>query len=616
MYMKNFLRKTGLFLAALWLVGNVNAQIQCDNNVLSGTSFTAGSPYFAPNWSPSTNYTAAWDKGVFTIHLGDATVAQWQAQMTFEFPAITVVPGQTYFVSFDVTSSTGFKGIATQFKNGAADDADPGKGAGISLDCGTSSLTAGTQTISGTYKAAAGFTSITRLMFDLGNNPANTDITISNLVLCDRYSGVPEKPETYACNGTDILSDISFTAGTIWYSSNGSASTNYTETWNNGVLSLHLGDATPGDWQAQFNLTCASQTLTAGKTYFLSFDIETSVDLPRVYMKLQAAKDNDHFVDLPSLSVSAGKKTVSGITVNTAGAFDEILFDFGGNPAGANITISNITVCDDYISETHGDDQNLIKGGDMESATPWIQVGGVDLDPNDSHNNSQLIWGDVPNDSRTQSYKPQGFNTGGFLTVAENWGVVQYFIAQQVSVTANTTYTLSFDYNYGDYSRAWFEVYMGTTDPTTVTDYTDNRVKESIIPWGEYQPGAGDGHFSKDTTFTKNATFYVVIKMGCGWAGGGGEGYFNISIDNVSLVASTGTNIRNVDLETNNNVVVFGGKSSLSATFEGPAEVSVYSIQGQIIEKVNAQNTFQSGNLPAGIYLVKINNKIFKAIVQ
>ena len=32
--MKNFLQKTGLFLAALWLVGNVNAQIQCDNNVL------------------------------------------------------------------------------------------------------------------------------------------------------------------------------------------------------------------------------------------------------------------------------------------------------------------------------------------------------------------------------------------------------------------------------------------------------------------------------------------------------------------------------------------------------------------------------------------------------
>jgi hypothetical protein len=253
--------------------------------------------------------------------------------------------------------------------------------------------------------------------------------------------------------------------------------------------------------------------------------------------------------------------------------------------------------------------QNLIQGGDMESATPWIQVGGTD-----AGDNSQLVWGDVPNDARPQSYHPEGFGTGGFFTFAVNWGAAQYFMAQQVSVTANTTYTFSFDYNIGDYSKAWLQVYMGATDPTTVTDYQDNQFGD-IIPWGEFVGATGDGHFSKDTTFTANATFYVVIKMGCGWAGARNEGYLNLSLDNVSLVANSGMGIKNVDL-TANKAVVVGEKSSISATFEGTAAVTVYSIQGQIIRKSIAQNTFEAGNLPSGIYLVTIGNKTYKAIVQ
>jgi len=64
------------------------------------------------------------------------------------------------------------------------------------------------------------------------------------------------------------------------------------------------------------------------------------------------------------------------------------------------------------------------------------------------------------------------------------------------------------------------------------------------------------------------------------------------------------------------NAIVAGGKSSISATFEGVADVSVYSVQGALIQKTIAQSTFETGNLPAGIYLVKINNKTYKTVVQ
>jgi|GEM_PF-5250770 len=258
--------------------------------------------------------------------------------------------------------------------------------------------------------------------------------------------------------------------------------------------------------------------------------------------------------------------------------------------------------------------QNLIQGSDMEaaSAASWIQIGGTD-----AGSNSQLVWGDMPNSSRPQSYKPNGFGTGGFFTFCVNWaGPVQYFMAQQVTVMAGTTYTFSFDYNVGDYSRAWLEAYMGTTDPRTVSDYTDNKISGAIIPWGEYQHLMkidSTAHFSKDTTFTTNATFYVVIKVGCGWGGGGGEGYVNLSLDNVSLVPKATAGIENIGTSANK---VSGGKSSLSATFEGTANVAVYSIQGQLIKQTTAQSAFRADGLPAGIYLVKIGNKTYKVVVQ
>ena len=202
----------------------------------------------------------------------------------------------------------------------------------------------------------------------------------------------PPKPVTYECDGEDILSGIDFTPGVIWYTSDGSnPSTNYTQTWDNGVLDLHLGAATYSQWNAQFKLTCPSQTLVAGKTYFLSFEIKTNVDLPRVYMKVQADGVNDVFVDLPSLNIPAGADTiVSGITVNTAGTFNMILFDFGGNPANADITVSNITVCDNYKIVEDGP-EGLTKPGTPTQdpsnvlsiyCTAYSNIAGINYNPN------------------------------------------------------------------------------------------------------------------------------------------------------------------------------------------------------------------------------------------
>ena len=63
------------------------------------------------------------------------------------------------------------------------------------------------------------------------------------------------------------------------------------------------------------------------------------------------------------------------------------------------------------------------------------------------------------------------------------------------------------------------------------------------------------------------------------------------------------------------SAVVMGEKSSLSAMFEGRADVSIYSLQGTLIKKATAQNIFRADHLPTGVYLVKIDNKTYKAVV-
>jgi len=149
---------------------------------------------------------------------------------------------------------------------------------------------------------------------------------------------------------TNLFVANNFTLGGPYFAPGWNNSSNYTATWEGGVLTLALNDATYEMWQAQFPLQSESTPLVEGNTYSLSYDIETNVDLPRAYMKVYKDGDDNHFIDIPSLSVPAGKQTVSNDFENTGTTviteFNKVLFDFGGNPANTQIVISNITICD------------------------------------------------------------------------------------------------------------------------------------------------------------------------------------------------------------------------------------------------------------------------------
>jgi hypothetical protein len=151
------------------------------------------------------------------------------------------------------------------------------------------------------------------------------------------------------CSYPDILSGKTFRPETPVYSPRWESSTNYTCTWKNEKLSLYLGDETFDAWQSQFFLSISPVvSLIPGEAYCISFDIESNVDLPRVFLKFYKKGDNDRFIELAGRAVRKDKQTVFGIYANegntTVTEIDELLFDFGYNPAGASIVISNIAI--------------------------------------------------------------------------------------------------------------------------------------------------------------------------------------------------------------------------------------------------------------------------------
>lgn len=166
-----------------------------------------------------------------------------------------------------------------------------------------------------------------------------------NITLVAQWAGVA--PE---CDN-NILSDVALSLGTVKFTPNWTPSNAYTAQWENDEFAIQLNAATTLDWQAQFPLVCSAQPLVSGKTYTLSFDISTSIDLPHVHLRVEKDGVDGHHIEIPPLAVIAGSRNVNAAFTNSGATliteFNKLVFDFGGNPAGANIVISNIVICTD-----------------------------------------------------------------------------------------------------------------------------------------------------------------------------------------------------------------------------------------------------------------------------
>ena len=118
------------------------------------------------------------------------------------------------------------------------------------------------------------------------------------------------------------------------------------------TYSMTYDQATEQQWQAQFFIIPTEGheiTLAAGTTYDFSCVICSSTDLPGVTFKLTAGKSDENYLFIQRVAVKAGEPYVfwwpkQAIEEDIPNV--KMVFDFGGCPAGSEITVGNIVLKD------------------------------------------------------------------------------------------------------------------------------------------------------------------------------------------------------------------------------------------------------------------------------
>jgi hypothetical protein len=111
-------------------------------------------------------------------------------------------------------------------------------------------------------------------------------------------------------------------------------------------------------------------------------------------------------------------------------------------------------------------------------------------------------------------------------------------IYQAIEVEANQTYQVDMNVKGGGLTDSWFEVYVGTTEPTPGVDYTNGGIRLGLNTWEGCGSDPINGPFTiysctgDDGTFQfpTNRTVYLVIR-----GGGADYGDEGLTIDNVSV---------------------------------------------------------------------------------
>lgn len=364
-----------LFMAAAVALAASGTAIAAEPTEINA-NLTADGPYFAPGWNPSTNYTVTEENGVITFDLKDATNERWQAQFPYDTD-ITPSADLYYAISFDIESTTNFGAYYKIFP----------KTEDTNIICDENmDLTAGTP--KHIFGSGKGFTSTNpiRLLFDFGSNPADSKITVKNIKFYSSTEEILSEPGTTPVEVKAELIEPALTVEAPFYAPNWAESTNYTETYDNGVLTIDMQDATFAEWQAQFALM-TDILPEVGVFYGVGFDMVSTTETPRAYFKLFPKEEDTNVICDKNSTLKADESVrifKSGAGIASANPL-KLLFDFGGNPANTKITISNLKfykadglmVTEPELGDNPDDPNSGVAGIQTASKAVYYTVDGV-----------------------------------------------------------------------------------------------------------------------------------------------------------------------------------------------------------------------------------------------
>ncbi|MBR4272119.1 MAG: hypothetical protein IKQ30_04715 [Bacteroidales bacterium] len=305
--------------------------------------------YYAPNWNQIADPTFSQDGNTYKVTLPNGTFDTWQAQVKL-FSKIGSTADKVYDFSVIFTPNQNHDNVTVKLTDSQSDEnflfaekvkIEAGKPNEIKFT-GVNGIDAERLT----------------LVFDFGWNPDNFEVEISDITLSEHVGAVEVpvwnyNPDGDLTKGATYQNSTYYAYGNDWIGLN----TNVFAEKGNGVWSYSLPDATNSQWQAQ--LAYISQiTTTKDKKYDFHVKLLSTTDVNGVTIKVTDTKTDgltivESHVDLESgVEYEFFVNGVDGLDIpvetkqnndgsETTGAV-KIVFDFGGNPANTEITISEL----------------------------------------------------------------------------------------------------------------------------------------------------------------------------------------------------------------------------------------------------------------------------------
>lgn len=305
--------------------------------------------WYAPGWNQIADPAHSLTDEGFTVTLPEATTDQWQAQCHIQTD-ICLAAGEHFDGSFIFTTSQDLgTGVLKIHPQGDDDDAH-------SFFPNAKIKTTANEPVTFWFSDLEAAVDMNNLVFtlDFGGNPAGIEIIVDNIVLknhiYDDGTVLPElpsvpEPNWVAVDSPENLWNSFDLAVGFYYAPGWSQLPDPVLTIDGNSYTIELPSATYDPWQAQMFMS-GGPSFNGGDCYDFKVEFETNVDLPKVTAKFTQDGDDNNFFFSEDFKVAAGTYSfwVSGATAPADMPSTKYVFDFGGNPDGAVITMKNIII--------------------------------------------------------------------------------------------------------------------------------------------------------------------------------------------------------------------------------------------------------------------------------
>lgn len=448
-------------------------------------------------------------------------------------------------------------------------------GTDFTLGTYTNNTASGTATV--TISGKGNYVGDVIASFTIGGTPLSAAMfTIANKTYTGSAIQLADVDITANNNGTAMTLGTDYTIGS------------YTDNVNAGTATVIINGAGNYSGNATVNFTIAPATLTAemfttiaGKSYTGAVVSLTSGDITASFNSKSLVLGTDYTIGFYNNNINAGTATVvfNG-TGNFTGSTSPVNFTINPVP----LTAGMITIPKQYYT------------GQTQKPLPTVKLGNIIL----LSSNYTVSYPDTENGAYVQ---PGNYN-------------VKVDAVSNGNLTGSATIKFEIIEAPEVYHKVTIPAVEGvTTDPPAGTyDVTEGNYFTFYLTIDPVTDGLRAGiEPTEDLIVKVNGTEMYPYDLG--------DGRYRMTIEDieedivVEIILKGEPPVSNQEVPAE-SVKVYGSVGTLHIESTEAAMVSVFNMNGQLKYRQKINNTNVTISVPRGIYLVKIDNQVFKALVK